>query len=90
MNSAQKTTCLNLLSPVKPWTKFRKYPFPGNVRELKAIVELAAVMTNTNTIHAEDVKLSDSSISLDFVREEATLDDYIKLIITHYLNKYDQ
>ena len=69
--------------------KFRKYPFPGNVRELKAIVELAAVMTNTNTIHAEDVKLSDSSISLDFVREEATLDDYIKLIITHYLNKYD-
>lgn len=69
--------------------KFRKYPFPGNVRELKAIVELAAVMTNTEAIHAEDIKLSDSSVSLDFVREEATLDDYIKLIITHYLNKYD-
>lgn len=69
--------------------KFRKYPFPGNVRELKAIVELAAVMTNTDTIHAEDVRLPNSSVSFDFLREGATLDDYIKLIITHYLIKYD-
>jgi two-component system response regulator AtoC len=69
--------------------KFRKYPFPGNVRELKAIVELAAVMTNTDTIHAEDVKLPNTAAMLDFVNEESTLDDYIKIIITHYLNKYD-
>ncbi len=69
--------------------KFRKYPFPGNVRELKAVVELAAVMTNTRTIHAEDVRLPDSAVSLDFMPEEATLDNYIKLIIKHYLDKYD-
>ena len=69
--------------------KFRKYPFPGNVRELKAIVELSAVMTNTNTINLDDVRLTNTSPMPDFVNEEATLDDYIKIIITHYLNKYD-
>lgn len=69
--------------------KLRKYPFPGNVRELKAIVELAAVMTNTSTIHEEDIKLSNSSSILDLMNDDFTLDDYIKVIITHYLNKYD-
>lgn len=69
--------------------KLRKYPFPGNVRELKAIMELASVMTNTETINAEDIKLPNTTAMLDFVNEEATLDDYIKVIITHYLNKYD-
>jgi DNA-binding NtrC family response regulator len=69
--------------------KIKKHPFPGNVRELKAIIELAAVMTNTDTIHSEDIKLPNSSVMLDFVNEESTLDDYIRIIITHYLNKYD-
>lgn len=69
--------------------KLRKYQFPGNVRELKAIVELAAVMTNTNTIHEEDIKLSNSTAILDLMNDDFTLDDYIKVIITHYLNKYD-
>jgi len=69
--------------------KLRKYQFPGNVRELKAIVELAAVMTNTNTIHEEDIKLANSTAILDLMNEDFTLDDYIRVIITHYLNKYD-
>jgi DNA-binding NtrC family response regulator len=69
--------------------KLRKYPFPGNVRELKAIMELSAVMTNTNTIHADDIKLSSSSSMMDFQTGEATLDEYIKMIIKHYLKKYD-
>jgi len=69
--------------------KLRKYQFPGNVRELKAIVELAAVMTNTNTIHDEDIKISNSTAMLDLLNDDFTLDDYIRVIITHYLNKYD-
>jgi DNA-binding NtrC family response regulator len=84
-----KNSIPKLIISADAMEKFRKYPFPGNVRELKAIVELAAVMTNTDTIHAEDVKLPNTAAMLDFVNEEATLDDYIKIIITHYLNKYD-
>jgi DNA-binding NtrC family response regulator len=84
-----KNSIPKLIISADAMEKFRKYPFPGNVRELKAIVELAAVMTNTDNIHAEDVKLPNTAAMLDFVNEEATLDDYIKIIITHYLNKYD-
>ncbi|MEI6062374.1 MAG: sigma-54 dependent transcriptional regulator [Bacteroidota bacterium] len=83
-NSMPKLTIL-----AEAMEKIRNYPFPGNVRELKAIIELAAVMTNTDTIHADDIKLPDTAGILDFESEDATLDDYIKIIITHYLNKYD-
>lgn len=33
----------------------RRYPYPGNVRELSNIVERACVLTRTPTIHAEDL-----------------------------------
>jgi len=69
--------------------KLMKYPFPGNVRELKAIVELAAVMTNTNTIDAEDITFSSAKGMTDFLLEENTLRSYIQKIIKHYLQKYD-
>lgn len=69
--------------------KLRKYSFPGNVRELKAIIELSTVLANSNTIHADDIKISGNTASLDLMNESFSLDDYIRVIITHYLNKYD-
>lgn len=69
--------------------KLLKYHFPGNVRELKAIVELAAVMTNSNTIDADDITFSSTHTMSDFLLEETTLRGYIQKIIKHYLEKYD-
>lgn len=69
--------------------KLQKYPFPGNVRELKAIMELAAVMTNTNTIEESDISFSTTTRNQDFLYEEATLEEYNKRIISHFLEKYD-
>lgn len=69
--------------------KLKRYPFPGNVRELKAIIELAAIMTNSDTIHADDIKINEVEKSLDFMSAEATLEDYNRQIIMHYLKKYD-
>lgn len=85
----QKNTLPKLTISAEALEKLRKYPFPGNVRELKAIMELSAVMTNTNTIHADDIKLSNTSSMIDFQTGEATLDEYIRMIIKHYLRKYD-
>jgi DNA-binding NtrC family response regulator len=84
-----KNSMEKLMISAEAMEKLRKYPFPGNIRELKAIVELASVMTNTDTIHAEDIKLPNTSSAFDFAGEDATLDDYIKKIIIHYLDKYD-
>ena len=37
--------------------KLLRYYYPGNVRELKAMVELAAVLSTGNTITADDIRL---------------------------------
>lgn len=76
------------ISP-KAVEKIRKYPFPGNVRELKAVMELASVMTNTNIIDDSDITFGSASSSLDFLYEETTLEEYNKRIINHFLDKYD-
>ena len=38
--------------------KLMSYPFPGNVRELKAMIELAAVMCENNEIKAADISVN--------------------------------
>ena len=37
--------------------RLKAHPFPGNVRELKAVVELAAVLADGELIHGEDLPL---------------------------------
>ena len=69
--------------------KLLKYPFPGNVREMKAIIELATVMSDENVIYAEDIAFNSTHDLSLFPMEEITLREYEKRIIQHYLEKYD-
>ena len=69
--------------------KLLSYPFPGNVRELKSIIELAAVMANDNEITADDISFNSVSKETNFLFEEMTLRDYTFKIIRYYLDKYD-
>jgi two-component system, NtrC family, response regulator AtoC len=85
----QKNKMKKLSISSKAIEKIQKYPFPGNVRELKAIMELASVMTNTETIEDADISFSTVSASADFLYEETTLEDYNKKIINHFMQKYD-
>lgn len=69
--------------------KLLAYSFPGNVRELKAIIELAAVMSDGHEIRADDVLLNRASKPDFAIHEEKTLREYTLQIIRHYLLKYD-
>lgn len=69
--------------------KLLKYSFPGNVRELKAVMELACVMTDTNSISAEDIRFSGLNSRQDLAFGEKTLREYTVEIVRHYLDKYD-
>jgi DNA-binding NtrC family response regulator len=69
-------------------TKLLHYAFPGNVRELKAIIELACVMTNTTIIEGEHIEFRSSPSSAEKFAEETTLKEYTTNIIRHYLEKY--
>lgn len=70
--------------------KLLAYSYPGNVRELKSIIELAAVMaTGDQQITADHLTFrsikQDNSISL----EELTMKEYEHKIIRMFMDKYD-
>lgn len=69
--------------------KLLKYPFPGNVRELKALMELATVMSNENVIEAEDITFTATRGVSGLLTEERSLREYTKSIVNHFLEKYD-
>ena len=69
--------------------KLFNYHFQGNIRELKANVEIACVMSNDGVIQETDLTFnSEKSINNMFI-QEMSLDDYNNLIIKNYLEKYD-
>ena len=69
--------------------KLMQYSFPGNVRELKAVIELGAVLTNSGEIDTEHLIFNSASSEADLFSQEMTLKEYTEKIIFHYLKKYD-
>jgi len=69
--------------------KLMKYSFPGNVRELKAVVELGAVLTNSGEIDEEQIVFNSANNEIDLFSKELTLTEYTEKIITHFLDKYN-
>ena len=70
--------------------KLLGYSFPGNVRELKSIMELAVVMTDSDTIQPEHITLNNSTSINDLFNRETTLKEFENQIIQHYLDKYNK
>jgi DNA-binding NtrC family response regulator len=68
--------------------KLLKYSFPGNVRELKSVIDLACVMAEDNEITAEDISFySIEKESEVFLDKQKTLKEYTTEIILHFLKK---
>lgn len=69
--------------------KLMAYSYPGNIRELKSIVELAAVMADQDTIQADDITFTQPDTVSEIMDESMTLKEYEWKIISLYLKKYD-
>jgi two-component system, NtrC family, response regulator AtoC len=66
------------------------YPYPGNVRELRSIIDLAAVMSDGPIIEADDLSFRDlRGGSGNFLHEDKSLRAYTLDIVRHFLKKYD-
>ena len=70
--------------------KLLSYPFPGNVRELRSVIELACVMADDETIMPEHLTLSTASSVAGLLNNEKSLKQYEIDIIQHYLDKYEK
>ncbi|MEE0962160.1 MAG: sigma-54 dependent transcriptional regulator [Bacteroidales bacterium] len=68
----------------------QNYSFPGNIRELKAMMELAVVLCEDNVIKADDLSLRKEVMhNDDLFSVERTMEEYEEIIIKHYLDKYN-
>lgn len=70
--------------------KLMGYNYPGNVRELKSVIDLAFVMSNGQEIVADDIRFTTAKGNEVFLTQEKTLRQYNIDIISFYLKKYDQ
>lgn len=70
-------------------TKLLNYSYPGNVSELKSIIELAISVCNKGQIKAENITFNNVKSNSFLFFEEKTLDEYELQIIRHYLSKYN-
>ena len=71
--------------------KLLRYPYPGNVRELKNIIERAAIMSTHQhqEIPASTIQFGGSEEKLLEIMQEASFNDYKEFIYEYFLRKYD-
>jgi two-component system response regulator AtoC len=69
--------------------KLLSYHFPGNIRELKAVIDLAVVMSSDGEIKPEDLTFTAARSEGSFAHTEKSLREYECDIITYFLKKYD-
>ena len=69
--------------------KLLRYNYPGNVRELRSIIELAVVMCEDDEITDSDISFNQVGKENMMVGEEMTMRAYTFRIIQYYLDKYE-
>ncbi|MGV8093378.1 MAG: sigma 54-interacting transcriptional regulator [Mangrovibacterium sp.] len=66
------------------------YPFPGNVRELKSIIELAVTLADQDEITADNIVLgANQDVLPAILSEETSLREYDIRIVKSFLKKYN-
>lgn len=89
-NFAKENELGNLSFSAEAKRKLLSYQYPGNIRELKSVVELAAVMTNSPEIGEDDLTFSTHDALPEVLStDDMTLKDYNNRIIDLFLDKYD-
>ena len=66
--------------------KLLGYQFPGNVRELKSLIDLAVVMSDGPVIEPENITLNTTTKVTDLFAGGKTLREHTNFIIQHYLD----
>ncbi len=69
--------------------KLTAYTYPGNVRELRSVIELAAVLCENHEIKDTDISFGNTPNERAYLMKEMTLEEYTYHIIRTFLNKYD-
>jgi len=69
--------------------KLLSYPFPGNIRELKSVIELAITLSDHDEIGAENIILGNEVLFSENTTKEMSMREYNIRIVKKYLEKYN-
>lgn len=65
------------------------YYFPGNVRELKSIIDLACVLADGGQIKREHLQFQAEELFTNPIVQEMPIKDYTEKVVDYCLKKYD-
>ncbi|NQY06494.1 MAG: sigma-54-dependent Fis family transcriptional regulator [Flavobacteriaceae bacterium] len=68
--------------------KLINHQYPGNIRELKSVIEIAAIMCNGIQITTDDLQFKSKGYSKEICESRKTLKEYTRDIIKHHLELY--
>jgi DNA-binding NtrC family response regulator len=69
--------------------KLLSYSFPGNIRELKSVIELAITISDSNEISDDDILLGNNTLIEDNMDKGLTMREYNIRVVKNYLEKYE-
>jgi transcriptional regulator with PAS, ATPase and Fis domain len=69
--------------------KLLSYPFPGNIRELKSVIELAITLSDHDEIGVENIILGNEVLFSENTVKEMSMREYNIRIVKKYLEKYN-
>ncbi len=69
--------------------KLISYSFPGNIRELKSVIELAVTLSDDEEIAEENIILGATSHTSNTLNSERTLKEYELQILDLFMKKYN-
>ncbi len=69
--------------------RLTSHVWPGNIRELKAVMELAVVMTDSGIITPEHLQIRFQNFMSELLSKEMKLEEYERAILIHYLKRYN-
>lgn len=69
--------------------KLLRYNFPGNIRELKSIIELAVTLADTKEIDTNNIMLNPPNSVSDLLYDGLSLREYDLRVVNSYLQKYN-
>lgn len=69
--------------------KLIAYNWPGNIRELKSVVELGIVLSDTDEITADDITINPKDLLPELLLNDMTMREFEIAIVRHYMKRFD-
>lgn len=69
--------------------KLMAYNWPGNIRELKSVIELSIVLSDTNEIIADDITINPKDMLPELLLQDLTMREYEIEIVKHFMKRFD-